>query len=414
MRFPVLLPYRNLTSHLRIVGRMLAVAPLCLMMTAAVPANGQTSTPASSPGDWTQFRTDNMQRWNPYETVLSVNNAGNLQLKWSHSYSTPWANTFSDPVTANGILYVSSDDHLNAYNASTGASLWTSTTIGSRSTPAVANGVVYFLSDDSNVYALNATTGAKLWSYYTGAFFSPPYDIAVADGVVYAGGGAPEGICGGGLLYALDANSGSRLWNYGGRIQYSPAIANGVVYFNACGASTSSGSVIAVNARTGDALWSYDGGTFSSPVVPNGMVYFNGSDSTGAKKLFAVNASTGKTQWTYGIDFASTSPPAAANGVIYVASVLTSNSSTNAGGVVGSSLNALKATTGQKLWSNQITETEVLELPAVANGVVYINGFANSPATTSHMYALNASTGAQLWSYPLPNAFANNPIVTNG
>jgi len=33
-----------------------------------------------------------------------------------------------------------------------------------RSSPAVANGVVYVGSADNNVHALNAHTGAKLWS----------------------------------------------------------------------------------------------------------------------------------------------------------------------------------------------------------------------------------------------------------
>jgi glucose dehydrogenase len=37
-----------------------------------------------------------------------------------------------------------------------------------RTSPAVANDVVYVGSDDKNVYALNATTGALLWSYATG------------------------------------------------------------------------------------------------------------------------------------------------------------------------------------------------------------------------------------------------------
>ena len=39
---------------------------------------------ASSAADWTQFHRDNMQRWNPYETVLGVGNVGGLKLKWSN------------------------------------------------------------------------------------------------------------------------------------------------------------------------------------------------------------------------------------------------------------------------------------------------------------------------------------------
>src|SRR5665647_2209115 len=46
---------------------------------------------------------------------------------------------------------------------------WNFTTGGEvRSSPAVANGVVYIGSDDHNVYALNAASGAKLWNFTTG------------------------------------------------------------------------------------------------------------------------------------------------------------------------------------------------------------------------------------------------------
>ena len=77
--------------------------------------------------NWSEFHRPNMQRWNPCEKVLNVNNVGNLGLKWSYT---------------------------------TGSEVYSS--------PAVANGVVYVGSDDNNVYALNASTGAKLWSYATG------------------------------------------------------------------------------------------------------------------------------------------------------------------------------------------------------------------------------------------------------
>jgi outer membrane protein assembly factor BamB len=91
-----------------------------------------------------------------------------------------------------------------------------------RSSPAVANGVVYVGSEDHSLYALSAATGAKLWSYTTGdTVDSSP---AVANGVVYGGSDA------GG--YALDAATGAKLWSYPTRSLYSsPTVANGVFYF---------------------------------------------------------------------------------------------------------------------------------------------------------------------------------------
>ena len=61
----------------------------------------------------------------------------------------------SSPAIANGIVYIGSgDDKLYAFNATTGATLWTGTTGGAvNSSPAVANGIVYVGSDDGKVYA---------------------------------------------------------------------------------------------------------------------------------------------------------------------------------------------------------------------------------------------------------------------
>jgi len=84
-------------------------------------------------------------------------------------------------------VYVGSDDYkVHAYDASTGAELWTfATGYGVHSSPAVANGVVYVGSWDDKVYALDASTGTELWSFTTGGWvWSSP---AVADGVVFVG-----------------------------------------------------------------------------------------------------------------------------------------------------------------------------------------------------------------------------------
>ncbi len=65
--------------------------------------------------------------------------------------------------------------------------LWTYTTGDAiKTSPAVADGLVYFGSDDGYVYALNAASGSLVWKYNTyGPVQSSP---AVVDGVVYIGG----------------------------------------------------------------------------------------------------------------------------------------------------------------------------------------------------------------------------------
>ncbi len=127
--------------------------------------------------------------------------------------------------------------------------LWTAgvnSNLGIRSSPAVAYGTVY-IGDECSVfghayncgntphfYAFNATTGAVRWTAIGSSAFvrSSP---GVANGVVFVGSGD-------GNLYAFDAagsidcsgtpTSCSPLWagTTGDAVESSPAIANGMVY----------------------------------------------------------------------------------------------------------------------------------------------------------------------------------------
>ena len=66
---------------------------------------------------------------------------------------------------------------------------------------------------------------------------------------------------------------------------------------------------------------------------------------------------------------------------------------------------ALNANTGVELWSYATGESSS---PAVANGVVYVG------SEDKKVYALNASTGAKLWRYATGNAVYSSPAVANG
>ena len=68
-----------------------------------------------------------------------------------------------------------------------------------RSSPVVANGIVYVGSNVGNFYALNATTGTLIWNYTTGKSISS--SPAVANSVVYVGSLDDK-------VYAFDANTG--------------------------------------------------------------------------------------------------------------------------------------------------------------------------------------------------------------
>jgi glucose dehydrogenase len=68
---------------------------------------------------------------------------------------------------------------------------------------------------------------------------------------------------------------------------------------------------------------------------------------------------------------------------------------------------ALNAKSGAKLWS-YTTGGYIDSSPAVANGVVYVGSYDKK------VYALNASSGAKLWSYATGKLVDSSPAVANG
>ena len=330
----------------KIAGFIQQSLPCCLCVFAIIFVAGSTRLSGQAIGDWPEFQNTNMERWNPNETRIGVNNVNSLGLLWSY----PNMFVGSSPAVANGVVYVGSYDYnVYALNATTGVKLWSYST-GSyvESSPAVANGVVYVGSDDNNVHALNAATGAQLWSYPTGGYVvSSP---AVANGVVYVGSDDNN-------VHALNAATGAQLWSYptGGYVQSSPTVANGVVYV-----ASNAGYFSAVNASTGVELWS-DAifGAYGSAEA-NGVVYVLASSSDNS--LYALDVSTGAQLWSYspGSNGGVTGSPAVANGVVYARSYANND------------LYALNASNGALLWSYAIGSTLSNSSPIVANGVAYV------------------------------------------
>jgi outer membrane protein assembly factor BamB len=198
----------------------------------------------------------------------------------------------------------------------------------------------------------------------------------------------------GGYVYALDANTGALVWrsqyfSYGG----SPTVVNGIVYAN------SGYAVDALDAKTGTRLWEYQlsRAPNSSPTVANGVVYSNSADGD----VYALNATNGALIWHRQLGTTLVPPyqlqglgsgQSVANGVLYLA--------------LRNRLYALDANTGATIWSvNGVSLGHTT--PAVANGVVFI-------ADGNFVDALNASTGALLWKYLTNCDWVKSPIVANG
>ena len=308
-----------------------------------------------------------------------------------------------------------------------------SVSIRLRSSPAVANGMVYFASNNSYFYALNATSGSIIWKFFTVSIVdSSP---AVVGGIVYFGL-LPHGL--NSCLDALNATDGSLIWQFTANtgIESSPAVVNGVVY-----AGSTRGYVYALNATSGALIWSYltGGQTFSSPAICDGVVYIGSSDG----RVYALKASTGALLWSFQTGDVVYSSPSVVNGVVYsvtdygtVYALRTSDGSVVWQAYVGSGSDhddsspavsagmvyvgarngyyAFNATDGRQIWfftspySARQTTGFFYSSPAVADNVVYVG------SVDSYVFALNAFNAAIIWSYHTGGFLFSSPAIYNG
>ena len=89
------------------ISRLVLILCVCFISAAWGQRNG-----------WSEFHRHNMQRRNPYEKVLNVNNVGSLHKKWSYKTA---GGVYSSPAVANGVVYVGSyNGYVYAFGLKTG------------------------------------------------------------------------------------------------------------------------------------------------------------------------------------------------------------------------------------------------------------------------------------------------------
>lgn len=198
-------------------------------------------------------------------------------------------------------------------------------------------------------------------------------------------------------LVCCNASTGAILWTneLGGAATGSVsgvAVADGTVYLGG-----TDGRLYAVDAFTGATLWSSDRidttgyfGLSSSPLAYEGTVYAL-SASDGVLHAFTPD---GTESWSFptGGAVGLFTSPAAADGKVFVAGN-------------GSGLFCINVSTHTAAWNATFTAA-VKSTPAVRDGMVYLT-------TADRLYALDAATGAEIWSAPC-TATSSTPAVSGG
>lgn len=347
--------------------------------------------------------------YNPFEHSLSPTNVSTLVPAWTARMDQP---ILSSPVAANGIVYLASTGlpspvgHIFAFDAITGASIWTTPTGPShtgfdpdlpalRPSPAVAsNGILYAFGGDNQLYALDAAAGTFLWSIPIG-FNSQASSPSVANGVVYVWIGP-----GNMKLVALDAELGTPLWTYNGladnKTASSPAVADDLVFL------AQGKSLFALAIRTGELVYRFDplsGASLnihSSPAIVNQEAYIVATGE-GGTALFAIDSTRGNLLWQGFMMGRTDSSPAVAGGIIYIGATDQNLYAFNA-----SSCKA--AGSCNPLWTAP-TGGAITSSPTVANGVVYIG------SDDGKLYAFDALSGALLWTATTGGSISSSPAV---
>jgi outer membrane protein assembly factor BamB len=237
-----------------------------------------------------------------------------------------------------------------------------------------------------NVFALKGDSGKLLWSFNTQGAIGIPPTVGPSQVFVASDIGNTH------YLRAIDAKTGELIWQYT-RDQppecmcSQASILSGGLLF-----AQSDGHSLYAFAPNGVApskrLWQFpgDGAPLTSPVVADGLVVFGSGDHN----VYALDAKTGAVKWTGTTGYVFTANPLISDGVVVI-------------GDQGGNIDGFDLKTGKSLWS---FSAGAVDAAAVAQaGIAYL-------VTEDHsVYALNISSGAQVWQYAMDDYAEYTPVL---
>lgn len=280
---------------------------------------------------------------------------------------------------------------------------------------------VFVGSSDNGLYALDAQSGTTIWRFETaGAVQSAPLYDPIEDAVYF---GSNDG-----ALYKLSARNGQFIYRFAtnSEVAERPVLVGDTIYF-----VNANDTVLAINARTGKLRWSQhrtpaagmEVAGYSGPLLWRGKVFVGFSDGV----VMAYDAETGAERWQP-VDLAAeaeqivgdvpkyldvdTTPVAGnleAGPAVFVASI-------QAG------VYALDAETGAQLWSNNaatgVTHTmlwhQPAHMPRSGPPALPERNILIAASGTTGLWGLDPENGAVQWRNRLPSGGVHAPQEFGG
>ncbi len=304
---------------------------------------------------------------NPAHTGAVTFNAASLPT-WS-SWSVNVGGTPSYALIAGGVVYVTvlvnGSSQLLALKATDGTTLWGPIAFGGSANAAYDKGRIFVVSTSGSdggqlIQALDATTGNKQWSSTAPGQWdnSPPVAL---DGIVYTDNT--------GVIIAFDENTGAQLWQggVGGTSGTVAVTVDGVYAASPCTAA-------ALQPAAGSTIWysnsGCSGGGGATPAVANGLAYTPNSSAGSSGDVF--DAETGAIQGSYS------------------ATVIPAFSSSTGFFLFNGTLQGIQQSNNQVLWSFA-GDGNLTTAPVVVDSYVFVG------SSGGNLYALDATSGQQLW-----------------
>ena len=247
-----------------------------------------------------------------------------------------------------------------------------------RSSPRIADGMLFVGCYDNNLYALDVHDGSFLWKFATeGGIASTP---CVYEDLVLVGSED-------GSLYAVSRQAGHHRWTCPTRgcIRSSPRVEYDHVFFG-----SDDGCLYAVNAQSGRIVWQFQSAApiRSTPLAAQEQIYVGSDDGY----VYALDMRSGLNKWKYNTHRRVTSSPALFGNLLCI-------------GSADGNLYGINSSSGWPVWRFR-TQGHILSSPTVAGDTVYVG------SADGFLYAVDAQTGRQRWKYDTGGPVTSSPAVS--
>jgi outer membrane protein assembly factor BamB len=274
--------------------------------------------------------------------------------------------------------------------------------------PAVAGDLVYVAGYNGRIYAISASTRLSQDRYINVADPQP-----IIGGVVAIGERIYLGSADGGV-YALNGASLEEEWEFktGGKVWSTPAIEGDMLYIGSFDKK-----LYALDVSNGTEKWAFEteGAILSTPLVYDDTVCFGSFD----RYLYCLDAAGGSLKWKFIADSWFWAKPVIYDDTIYApcldGKVYVLNAKTGSEVVAAIDLDSPVSSSPVLVGSEVIVASEEGEVFAVDTGsnqlrlLTELREMINTPLCASegvvyvytgsqNLYALNAESGAKLWS----------------